>query len=134
MDMTPMVDVTFLLLIFFMVTASFTFQAAMDFRPKASDEASTRTINQVDQPPFVTVAITAHNEFRVMTHDGWVDAPNRHELQLLLSEARTKRLNPEKLLIVAHADCLHQSVVQAMDIAIDLEYKIQIKMSNTDQL
>jgi len=39
LDMTPMVDVTFLLLIFFMVTASFTLQKSIPQPPAASDDA-----------------------------------------------------------------------------------------------
>ena len=40
MDMTPMVDVTFLLLIFFMVTASFALQKAVELPPQQSEAPS----------------------------------------------------------------------------------------------
>lgn len=48
MDLTPMVDVTFLLLIFFMITASFNLQKKMDMPPATADTASAV---QVDRPP-----------------------------------------------------------------------------------
>lgn len=38
LDMTPMVDVTFLLLIFFMITASFSIQKSMQTQPPESNE------------------------------------------------------------------------------------------------
>ncbi|MFM7973431.1 MAG: ExbD/TolR family protein, partial [Pirellula sp.] len=42
MDMTPMVDVTFLLLIFFMITANFTMQKSIQVPAEKSDEASSQ--------------------------------------------------------------------------------------------
>ena len=41
MDMTPMVDVTFLLLIFFMVTAAFSVQKVIEVPAPQEQEAST---------------------------------------------------------------------------------------------
>ena len=41
LDMTPMVDVTFLLLIFFMVTASFTLQKSIEDAKAETDDPST---------------------------------------------------------------------------------------------
>ena len=46
MDMTPMVDVTFLLLIFFLVTAAFTLQKSIDVPKPESDQASENTTDE----------------------------------------------------------------------------------------
>ena len=46
MDMTPMVDVTFLLLIFFMVTASFQLQKSIEMPRQQTDAPSTQAIEE----------------------------------------------------------------------------------------
>ncbi|MCG8448481.1 MAG: biopolymer transporter ExbD, partial [Pirellulales bacterium] len=46
MDLTPMVDVTFLLLIFFMITAAFALQKALEVPPVEDEEAApTQTVD-----------------------------------------------------------------------------------------
>jgi biopolymer transport protein ExbD len=44
MDLTPMVDVTFLLLIFFMITAAFNLQKKIDMPPATSEEGMTTSV------------------------------------------------------------------------------------------
>ncbi|MDB4724337.1 biopolymer transporter ExbD [bacterium] len=131
MDMTPMVDVVFLLLIFFMVTASFTLQKSMDLPTKTQDEPSPNVVVDFeDNPEYVSVFVSENNEFRVRTSEyDWEDAPNRHELNVKLRDAKEAVSKPEKMLIMAHAECMHESVVQAMDIGIEHEYKIQVIMT-----
>ena len=46
-----------------------------------------------------------------------------------LRDAKEAVSKPEKMLIMAHAECMHESVVQAMDIGIEHEYKIQVIMT-----
>ena len=130
LDMTSMVDVTFLLLIFFMVTASFTVQASMDFQTRNPDEPSpTRPLFE-DKPEYVSVFVSPDNEYRVQTTENtWTDAPNRHELRVLLKDALAESSKPEQLLIIGHADCLHEKVVQAMDIGTQLSFKIQLQIT-----
>lgn len=134
MDMTPMVDVTFLLLIFFMVTASFTLQKSMDLPTKTQDEPSPNVVEDFeDNPEYVSVFVSPYNEYRVRTSEyDWEDAPNRHELRVRLTDALQAQSKPEKLLIMAHADCFHDKVIQAMDIGIELQYKIQVIMTEEE--
>lgn len=134
MDMTPMVDVTFLLLIFFMVTASFTLQKSMDLPTKTQDEPSPNVVVDFeDNPEYVSVFVSPYNEYRVRTSEyDWEDAPNRHELRVRLTDALQAQSKPEKLLIMAHADCFHDKVIQAMDIGIELQYKIQVIMTEEE--
>lgn len=134
MDMTPMVDVTFLLLIFFMVTASFTLQKSMDLPTKTQDEPSPNVVVDFeDNPEYVSVFISPYNEYRVRTSEyDWEDAPNRHELRVRLTDALQAQSKPEKMLIMAHADCFHDKVIQAMDIGIELRYKIQVIMTEEE--
>ena len=65
MDLTPMVDVTFLLLIFFMITASFTLQKKIDVLPAKTEEGAAVTIAQPDDQSPVEAIIDANNEIFV---------------------------------------------------------------------
>ena len=134
MDMTPMVDVTFLLLIFFMVTASFVIQMSMDLPTKQQDEPSPNVVEDFeDNPEYVSVFVSPLNEYRIRTSEyDWDDAPNRHELRVKLSDALEAASKPEKMLIMAHSDCFHDKVIQAMDIGIELQYKIQVIMTEDE--
>ena len=53
MDMTPMVDVTFLLLIFFMITSAFQMQKSFEVPTPSMDQASTdaRTLEDYEEDP-----------------------------------------------------------------------------------
>ncbi len=67
LDMTPMVDVTFLLLIFFMITAAFSIQKSMQAEPPQPDEegaAQTMTIEEMEQDSVI-VGISQNDELTV---------------------------------------------------------------------
>ena len=59
MDMTPMVDVTFLLLIFFIMTATFSLQKSLQVPTPQPEEASTQAIPEEtdEDPEFLTVEV-----------------------------------------------------------------------------
>ncbi|MEZ6128544.1 MAG: protein kinase [Planctomycetaceae bacterium] len=83
MDLTPMVDVTFLLLIFFMITASFSLQKSMESPPAQSEEGAAVTIS----PPKgaeVVVEIDADNKIFVEGTEG----SSADEIIGLLKDAR----------------------------------------------
>lgn len=64
LDMTPMVDVTFLLLIFFMITAAFNVQKSMQADPPQPEEegaAQTMTIEEMEQDSVI-VGISENDE------------------------------------------------------------------------
>ena len=90
MDMTPMVDVTFLLLIFFMVTAAFSLQKSLQVPTPRPDEPS-QNVQQRDpqeDPDMVTVHVDEFNTFRVVTTDWEEEAPSDQELLMQLRKAR----------------------------------------------
>jgi biopolymer transport protein ExbD len=67
LDMTPMVDVTFLLLIFFMITASFSIQKSMQADPPQPDDegaAQSMTIQELEQDSIL-VGVSAQDELTV---------------------------------------------------------------------
>ena len=118
MDLTPMVDVTFLLLIFFMVTAAFAVQKAISVPPINDAEASaSQTVEELEQNSYV-IRVDADNVF-------WIGAPGWTEEQRALSPAEMRsrlrdgrnenRQGPAKLLVKAHGDARHESVVAALD-------------------
>ena len=121
MDMTPMVDVTFLLLIFFMVTAAFSLQKSLEVPTPKEDRPSTQTVQEKppeEDPDFVTVYVDENNTFNVQTVDWEKEAPTRQELNKLLDDARkgdSGGNKPTKMLVKANEECLHEAVVTALD-------------------
>lgn len=65
MDLTPMVDVTFLLLIFFMITAAFNLQKKIDVPPAKTDESSTTVNQDPEDSATVEAEIDAQNNIFV---------------------------------------------------------------------
>jgi len=120
LDMTPMVDVTFLLLIFFMVTAAFTLQKSLEI-PKPSDDQPSETVVEQDpdeQSDYVTVMVDEYNTFHVTTVDWEEEAPSEQDLHIHLRRARdgdSTGTVPTKLRVEAHGESLHEKVVAALD-------------------
>lgn len=121
MDMTPMIDVTFLLLIFFICTASFALQMTKPIPTPQEDEPSTtaQSIQELlDNPDYITVRIDAYNTFRVITPDTDEEAPSFQELIVKLRAARRVGKDgkvPTTLMVIANDQALHEKVVQALD-------------------
>ena len=121
MDMTPMVDVTFLLLIFFMVTAAFSMQKSFEIPTPREDRPSTQVVtldNFEDDPDYVVVRIDENSTFFVSTAqwDEERETPSRQDLLISLKQAReSAETAPTKLLVIAHSDAWHEKVVMAMD-------------------
>jgi biopolymer transport protein ExbD len=132
MDMTPMVDVTFLLLIFFMVTAAFSLQRSIPVPTPRPDLPSSSAQQREMDADTVTVHVDENNTFRVVTTDWDQEAPSKHELLLKLREARggnSRGQRPSRLLVMANVDALHAAVVAAMDAGSQVEMEqIQLQM------
>ena len=118
MDMTPMVDVVFQLLIFFMLTAAFTIVKSQQFPKPDRTEQSTTPVPPEQDPDFVIVRIDAANTYFVSGGElaDEEEAPSPQELQVKLKQARMGSGQiPTKLLVKAHGDCTHERVVTAID-------------------
>ena len=134
MDMTPMVDVTFLLLIFFMVTAAFTTQKALPLPTPKPDEPSTNAVPQDDKDPSeLTVTINSLNTYEVVSSEFEAEAPSEHEMRLKVREAMAGSAKPTKMLIKAHVDAAHERVVAAMDAATQSGLSIQYMTIEEDE-
>ena len=121
MDMTPMVDVTFLLLIFFMVTAAFSLQKSFEIPTPREERPSTQVVTMDDfeeDPEYVVVRIDENSTFFVSTAewDEEQEAPSRQDLLISLKLARDSAATPpSKLLVIAHTDAWHEKIVMALD-------------------
>jgi biopolymer transport protein ExbD len=114
MDLTPMVDVTFLLLIFFMITAAFALQKSLEVPPVQDREtASAMTVDDLEEDSIV-VRVDADNIFWIST-PAWPEeqrAPSVQEMLTKLREARGEdKSGPSKMLVQANGDARHEFVV-----------------------
>jgi biopolymer transport protein ExbD len=108
-NLTPLIDVVFLLLIFFMVSTTFTRETQLEVDlPQADNSAEL----SAERP--VEVVITAEGEYRV-NGEGLVNSQAR-TLRMALSKVSEGRLD-SPLIISADARTPHQAVVTAMDVA-----------------
>jgi len=117
--MTPMVDVTFLLLIFFMVTAAYSLQKSIEVPPPDQEESSTqaRTYEEIEQDDdYVIIRIAKDNTVWVNERE----APSEQEVLVKLREARegtpgTSTRGPTSLLVAADREARHETVVMCLD-------------------
>ena len=133
LDMTPMVDVTFLLLIFFMVTASFTLQKSLEQPHAKSDQPSTNPVKDekvVDD--YVQVTIDQTNTYYVTTRDEEeVECPSDSEMRSRVKDAK-QTSSANRLIIVAHVDSIHSKVITAWDTGVVIGMD-QIEIQTTDE-
>jgi len=102
-DITPMLDVVFIMLIFFIVTATFVKESGIDVnRPQAATAV-------VKEKANILVAIDAHNKV-------WI---NRREVDIRSVRANIERLHAENpkgtVVIQADRDSRNEVLVQVMD-------------------
>lgn len=120
MDLTPMVDVTFLLLIFFITTAAFALQKTLKIPPvKDEEEVSAMQVEDIEKDSIV-VKIDADNVF-------WIGAPLWTEEQKSQSsldmrakvrqakEGEDGTPGPTKMMVRAHEDAVFEKLVDAID-------------------
>jgi biopolymer transport protein ExbD len=108
MDLTPMVDVTFLLLIFFMITASFTLEKTIPTPvPDPNEQSAAQPIQPEDDllEKSIQIEITAENSIRL-------DDRELADPQLLRDELTTSMQRDQKAeALVKVADAAHQETV-----------------------
>ena len=123
-DMTAMVDVTILLLIFFMVTASFAAQKVMETsRPQEEQEeegsggGAVSSVASIDELSESSVVIDIDDHDRITIEGQAVDG------MFALREVLSRKLLTEQkteVLIQAHYNALHGTVVSVTDMAMDV--------------
>lgn len=133
LDMTPMVDVTFLLLIFFMVTASFTLQKSIQQPPSQTEDPSTNVVEEEEtEDDYVEVIIDQNNTYLVTTRDSdETEAPSDREMRARLRDAKSAT-GTNRLIIRAHIDSMHKKVVTVWDAGINAGMD-RIEVRTTDE-
>lgn len=113
MDMTPMVDVTFQLLIFFMITASYSLQKAMPMQaPDPLAPVAAQRAPDEAKDDFVIVRIDQESVI-------WVngrECPTRQELIARLREEMSQAGGLGGLMVSNHPDARHGPRVTCIDV------------------
>ncbi|MGI9469911.1 MAG: ExbD/TolR family protein [Rubripirellula sp.] len=110
-DMTSMVDVTFLLLIFFMVTASFHLQKSISI-PSQPSQAGVFT--EENPPADVRVQVDARGSFFVMTPTMEFETPAKQQLIEVLNQAINES-DATRMSVEVHEMAKLQSLVHVLD-------------------
>jgi len=116
-ELTSLIDVVFLLLIFFMVSTTFTKETSLTINlPEANGEAG------ANQPESIEVQVGAGSEYAIARQsDGETQElinSNRETLKKALSEFKDQ----DGLLLVVRADekAAHGAVIRVLDVAQEL--------------
>lgn len=117
-NITPMLDVVFIMLIFFIVTASFVKQAGIDvLKPFASTAVAKKSAN-------ILIAISAKNEI-------WIDNRNVKPAGVRLQIERLRAENPEgAVLIQADKDAFAETLMLVMAAAREAHVPVSIAAVN----
>lgn len=113
-ELTPLIDVVFLLLIFFMISTTFIKETSLKINlPESSGEQI------AEQPSSVEVQIGAESEYAIAASTDGAAQPlinsNRETLKRALSEFNKQ---PNLLLIIrADRKAPHEAVIKVMDVA-----------------
>lgn len=125
-DLTPLIDVVFLLLIFFMVSTTFTKESHLEITlPESSGEPAKTTATEIE------VVVNAKGEYVVN------DRPlvnNQEDTLRKAIEQLSKSNNKLPFIITADAKTAHEHVVRVMDVAGKLGFaQLSITTQRTNQ-
>ena len=122
MDMTPMIDVVFQLLLFFMLISTFQVQKAIGF-PDPGDPKQAKNIPTLGQlgRDRVIISINAKNKFELLHYDasGTAARPEPIKREDLVSRLEQVARQERKTSVIIRADdkAKHESVVAVIDAA-----------------
>ena len=118
LDLIPMVDCVFLLLVFYMITASYALQKMIDMAAPAADKkGAVQSVQSTDDTGQSSIIVQIDAQNRVLIDDAPV--PNPADIADIL---RTKMNGDQKNVLVIQADprAYHETVVAVTDAAKDL--------------
>lgn len=111
-SLTPLIDVVFLLLIFFMITTTFDQHAKLNL-----DLPDATSSNQSEKDPKIEVTIDKQGRYYIDGVSLVDDKPRTLAIAITKIKDRDKT---EKLMIRADGQAPHQAVVSVMDVAATL--------------
>jgi biopolymer transport protein ExbD len=114
-DMTPMVDVTFLLLIFFMVTASFTLQRAIAMPRQSSQLASLQAVDPLPEVELISLTVDRDGVFYLTTRHWQQELLGKQSLITGLKRAARHTHPDSQLEISVDSEARLQWMVDAID-------------------
>ena len=117
LDMTPMVDVTFLLLIFFMITASFSLQKSMETEAPEPDDEGAAQMPSMDDLADDSVIVEIDENDAIFVDDAQVGSIGE------LVDALERKVSGEQkleMIIEPHPQAKHGTVVQVTDAGIEV--------------
>ncbi len=117
LNMTPMVDVTFLLLIFFMVTASFSLQKSIAFPLQTSEASRQPPIEPPEAQPWVEVRVDESGSFLVLAPEWERESPSKQQLTTSLREVIASSVETMCLAVTVHESAELRSLVDCIDAA-----------------
>ncbi|MEQ8638149.1 biopolymer transporter ExbD [Gimesia maris] len=117
MDLTPMVDVTFLLLIFFMITASFSLQKSIQVPPPNPDEDGvSQSLQTLDDFREESIIVEIDNNNGIYVDDTKLSNP-AEIVQAILDRRDADGKPKSELVLSAHKAARHETVVAVVDAA-----------------
>jgi len=133
LDMTPMVDVTFLLLIFFMITASFNLNKTLQFPPPEPDEkGAQQSVQTLDDFEADSIIVEIDDKNAIFVDDEPINDPAQLA-DLLTDKGRSEQ--KFELMVTADARALHETVVTVVDAANEAGMqKIRLATTNSASL
>ena len=129
LDMTPMVDVTFQLLIFFMITASFVTQKSLQTSPPEPDDEAGQVAMQVEEDDQAPVIVGIAEDGSIVIDE----FPVEPSAVLETLTAKIAAENRTSLLIEAEYNAPHGMVILVMDSGISAGMQSIRKTSRKDE-
>ncbi len=117
MDLTPMVDVTFLLLIFFMITASFSLQKSIQVPPPTPEQDGvSQSLQTLDDFREESIIVEIDDNNAIYVDDTRLSNPS-DIVQAILDRRNQDGKPKSELVLSAHKAARHETVVAVVDAA-----------------
>ena len=116
----PLINVVFLLLIFFMVTASFKLQKAIEQPPDLSEDPSDIVMEPEEQTEAIEIEIDEDDNYLIISNEtDQEEAIGKTDMWRKVRLVKENSPNAERIVIKANENCSHGAVVNAWDASAD---------------